>query len=278
MAGKRRSQAEARVERLPVSQRRVRQPQLAGWLPSFRSLAVGLALLTAGVGAYVAARETSLFAVERIEVEGASPQLADRVRRTLAPLVGSSLVSFDARDADRLLAAIPDIARADYDRDFPHTLRVAVRAERPVALLRQGSEAWLAAASGRALRRLDARPYPSLPRIWIARTVDLVPGERLTGPAAVALRAVAPLDRLRFPGRVRTVRASDGELTLVLASGLEVRLGDGGDLALKLAVAKRIIPRAGNARYVDVSVPERAVAGYRDVAAVDANLQVGGRG
>jgi len=275
VAGKRRPRAQARVETLPIARGEARQPQPPRWLPSARSLVIGFALLAAGVGAYLAARETSLFAVQRIKVEGASPPLADRLRRALAPLLGSSLVSFSARDADRLLVAIPDIAAVGYDRDFPHTLRVVVRAERPVALLRRGSEAWLASAGGRALRRVDARPYPPLPRIWIPRAADVIVGERLSGPPAAALRAVAALGRLRFPVPVRAVRASEGELTLVLVSGLEVRLGDTADLALKLAVARRLVPRAEEALYVDVSVPERAVAGYTDLPPLPVNPKPG---
>ena len=49
----------------------------------------------------------------------------------------------------------------------------------------------------------------------------------------------------------------------------EVRLGDASDLALKLAVARRILPAlAGVGGYLDVSVPERPVAGQ------DLNSQV----
>jgi hypothetical protein len=44
-------------------------------------------------------------------------------------------------------------------------------------------------------------------------------------------------------------------------------LGDATNLRLKLAVAARIVPTAAGARYVDVTVPERAVAGYDSQAA-----------
>ena len=63
---------------------------------------------------------------------------------------------------------------------------------------------------------------------------------------------------------MRTVRATDKELTLVLRSGLELRLGDAGDLRLKLAVARRILLLQGaetSADYIDVTVPERPVVG-----------------
>jgi hypothetical protein len=52
-------------------------------------------------------------------------------------------------------------------------------------------------------------------------------------------------------------------LTLKLAGGFEIRLGDPGDLRLKLAIARRILRATGaatsGATYLDVSVPERPV-------------------
>jgi Cell division protein FtsQ len=138
---------------------------------------------------------------------------------------------------------------------------VLVRAERPVAVLRQGSQGWLVSASARVLRQLD-RPFPELPRIWIPRNVTAPVGSTLTGLSVSAVRAVAPLGRSSFLTAVRSVRAEEGELTLVLGSGLEVRVGDTRDLALKLAVARRLLPRSEGAVYVDVSVPERSVVGY----------------
>ena len=60
------------------------------------------------------------------------------------------------------------------------------------------------------------------------------------------------------------MRAADHELTFLLASGLEVRLGDLTAIRLKLAVASRILPRLlaqGVYAYLDVSVPTRPVAG-----------------
>ena len=62
---------------------------------------------------------------------------------------------------------------------------------------------------------------------------------------------------------VRSVRVSDAELTLVLCTGLEIRLGDPGDLRLKLTIARRVLAAshadARTAGYLDVSVPERPV-------------------
>jgi cell division protein FtsQ len=209
----------------------------------------------------MAARETSMFALRTVEVRGAPVDVAAHVRAALGPLVGTSLVGFDQAAANRRLAALPDVAAATYDRDFPHTLRVFVRAEQAVAVLRQGSDAWLVSGRARVLKPVR-RPFPTLPRVWVPAGVSLEGGQTLDGATARAVRTLAVVRKLAFPGAVQAARATEEELTLVLRSGLEVRLGDTSDLALKLEIARRIVPRAAGAGYVDVSVPERSVAGY----------------
>jgi len=225
-----------------------------------------VAFVGAGVGAYVLARQSSLFALERIEVEGAPPDVAAEVRSSLESYRGESLVKFDSGQASRRLSSVAEIARARFDRAFPHTLKVRVRLERPVAVLRQGADAWLVSASARVLRKLE-RPYPRLPRIWVQRSVDIAVNSTLGGPGARGVAAVAPLRPLRVGADVRQVLTADGELTLVLSSGTQLRLGDSGDLRLKLSIAKQLIPLTSGAAYVDVSVPERPVAGYNSQVA-----------
>jgi hypothetical protein len=95
--------------------------------------------------------------------------------------------------------------------------------------------------------------------VWVPRALAVRVGavvrdaDVLRAVATVAAIPDGPLEA------VRTVRAG-GELTLALRNGVEVRLGDSTDLALKLQVARRVLPLAGRVRYLDVSVPGRAVA------------------
>jgi cell division protein FtsQ len=235
-------------------------PPRAGFRPLLVVL-LALVLVGSGVGAYLGARQTGLFSLDRIAVDGAPGVTAGRIRAALRPYVGESLVRFDRRDAERRLAAVPEVADAHFDRDFPHTLKVRVRLERPVAVLRRGSDAWLVSSTARVLEHLK-RPYPDLPRIWVPASADVSLNATLGGEGAMGVAAVAPLRTLRLDVRVRQVTAGDGELTLVLSSGTSLRLGDTGDLRLKLAIAKQILPLTRGAAYVDVSVPERPVAGY----------------
>jgi cell division protein FtsQ len=260
--------ASARVAALPApnsATRRRPAPALPGFLPSPRSLVACIVLVALAIGAYAVARETSVFAVRTIDVRGGSPQLREQVRRALEPVVGRSLVRVDNGVIDRRLASIAGVLRVRFDRAFPHTLRVIVTPERPVVLLRRGKDGWVVSARGRVLRQVKNVRVSTLPRVWAPKDTTIQVGGHLApagGGRAASL--VAPLASTGFPAHVRLVRATDHELTLVLASGLEVRFGDGRDLRLKLAVARRLLLLLGSgttATYVDVSVPERPVVG-----------------
>ena len=95
-------------------------------------------------------------------------------------------------------------------------------------------------------------------------------GRALPPAYEAGVRALASLRDVHFPAHVKGVHVIRGELKLVLRNGLEVLFGDSSDVLVKLAVAAAVLPRvAGDARYLDVSVPERPVSGTL-------NLQVEG--
>ena len=236
---------------------------LARLAPSARSLLIAFALLAGATAAYIGARETSVFAVDEIRVHGASPAIASEVERALAASRGTSLLSIDLAESHAAVVALPTIAAARFDRAFPHTLAVTVVAERPVAVIRQGADAFVVSARGRIIRRAERGALPSLARIWVRRTVGVLAlGTTVTDDVRMAVTAVSPLAGRRFPSRVVSVSAQQDELTLRLRSGLEIRLGDATDIDLKLLVARRVIPRLQpGSRYLDVSVPDRPVGG-----------------
>lgn len=220
---------------------------------------MGLAILVAALGAYGIARSTSAFAVDAVAVHGAEKGVAAQVEQALAHVRGRSLLELDLARLERTVEAIPWVAAVTFDRGFPHTLNAHVTPEVPVAVARQGTAAWLVAASGRIVAPLDRGARRGLPRIWLGRGVELGAGFALTGAPLRAARAVAPLEGASLP-RVETVRSSEKELTLVFRSGVELRLGDLSDRLLKLTIAREILPTLAGAGYVDVSVPDRPVA------------------
>jgi cell division septal protein FtsQ len=232
-------------------------------LPSGRSLLIAFAAVAAIVGGYFVARETSMFAVQRIEVTGARPSVIQRVDAALAPLDGSSLLALNAADLDERLSPLRDVSLVSYDRAFPHTAKVVVSAERPVAVLRRGSQAWIVTERGRVLESVSNPRESGLPRIWDANAPVPSAGDVLTADEALRparlLGGVLSADSNLFR-HVSEARYVDGDLSLVLASGIEIRLGGADELALQLAVAQRVLDTTGpGVQYVDVSVPERAV-------------------
>jgi cell division protein FtsQ len=235
--------------------------RLAGLAPTRRSLAVGFGIVAFALCAYVIARESSLFAIDRVEVRGGSPRIASDVRRAVADVLGKPLVGLDGARVLREVDALPTVVSASYDRAFPHTLRITIVPERPAAVLRNGANSWLVSARGRVMEHLASGADPSLPRVWISGRPALHDGTMLVaGDARVAVRAAGlagPLAR-----RITTASYVDGALVFHLRSGLQLLLGDAADVKLKVAVAERalaVVPSAST--YLDVSVPGRAVSG-----------------
>lgn len=235
---------------------------LARLVPSGRVLLLCFAAVAAAVLALLVARETPLFAVEKIEIDGATPPVSRQIGRALADVQGRSLWKVDVADLRHALQAIPTVREATLDRAFPNTLRVVVIPERAVAVARQGQTSWLVSDRGRVMHRVATARRMGLPRIWVPANVQLEPGALASGALLTAVTAVAPLRSSSFPARVAAVSSTPRALRLRLRSGLLLDLGEPAEVRLKLAVAARVLPLlADGIAYLDVSVPERPVAG-----------------
>jgi len=235
--------------------------RLARLTPTRRSVALGLGALAVALGGYLIARETPLFAIDRIEVRGGSRQVSSQVHAALASVVGRPLVGLDGSVVLQKVNALPTVLSASYDRDFPHTLRIFVVPERPAAVLRRGSDSWLVSTRGRVMERLPSTAVPKLPRIWITTHTAVRTGAELTAAGAATAAHAAGLAGA-FRARVASVSYTGGALVFHLRTGLEVLLGEPGDIKLKVAVAMRaltILPSGST--YLDVSIPGRPVSG-----------------
>jgi cell division protein FtsQ len=252
---------------LPLRGRRGGGVEVLRFVPSGRSLAVGAAVALIAAGLYGLARETSMFAVTKIEVDGAPPALATQVRAALSSYGGRSLVVVDADRVAQLADGLPAVRSSVVDRAFPHTLRIHVVPEVPVAVLRRGPDSWLVSARGRVIGRIERGTHPALPRIWLPVRTEIELGVLLADePGALAARSLAAFVGSGLTKQIAFVRALDGQITLGLRGGLEIRLGPPVDLRLKIAIAHGILPTlalpaAGGPDYLDLAVPERPVAG-----------------
>jgi cell division septal protein FtsQ len=236
----------------------------------WRQLVLGV-LATAALLAllYFAARETPVFAVRHIEVSGGSASVRRAVENAASSADGTSLVGLDGDALVDELEALPAVRSASYDRAFPSTLRIFVQPEAPLAVVRLGKGRWVVSERGRIIRGYVADPMERYPRFRLPERPNVVPGSFVTDfSAKVILRALAVVPN-RFPARIDQVRLEGGRLTMRLRApwgAPELRLGEPVDLQVKLAVAALLI-RSFSAdyrtqvAYLDVSVPERSVAG-----------------
>ena len=233
------------------------------FVPSGRSLLVTFGTVV-GIGlAWWLAYSTPVFAVQRVDVRGAPPELSREVVRATRDLVGRSLVAVDAEQVEGRLRALPAVAGVTVDRSFPHTLVVKVAPERAVAVVRRGDSAWLATGDGKVIREIETGTERHLPRLWLARGATVRVGGRIPAGLVPAARALAAAHAAGLGSRVKGVQLSNDELTLVLRRGLELRLGRIADVGMKLAIAREVLDvvDAGSTVYVDVSVPQRPVTG-----------------
>jgi hypothetical protein len=230
-------------------------------VPSGKAIAIALGLAVLCVLVYLVARESSAFAVRTIRVEGASPQLARRVEAALQPVEGTSLLALDGAEISRLATGLPQVADVSYDRAFPNTLRVHVVPEEPVAVLHRGTRAWLVSRTGRVVASIRPGTHAGLPRIWQAQGEVPTLGATLAGGDGVEeVAALAAVRGTALAGRIQSVQVADGQYTYVLRGAVHLLVGDPSNLALKLAVAQRILAQTPVADYLDVSVVERPVA------------------
>lgn len=217
-----------------------------------------------------------MFALRRFVIVGGSAQVDAEVRSALAPELGRSLLRVSGAVVDRTALGLPDVVSLRFVRSFPHTLRVDVTPERPVLLIRRGATGFVVSARGRVMAETRQFATSSLPRFWVKTTTPLSVGETLRrSQGLLAAAAASALTPGAIPGEVRSLTQRGGDITLLTGSGFQIRLGDIGELALKLTIAERIIAYAGAGisadAYVDVSVPERPVLGSH-------NSQVEGTG
>ncbi len=236
---------------------------LARFVPSGPSLLVTFGIVVAVGIAYWIAYATPVFAVERIDVRGAPPALSREVTKAIADVEGTSLVAVDADEVEGTLRTLPEVAGVSVDRAFPHTLVVKVAPERPVAVVRRGEESWLATGAGKVVREIETGTERSLPRLWLARGATIRIGGQIPAGMVPATRALAEAHGAGLGGRVKGVRIAGDELTLVLRRGLELRLGRIADVGMKLVIARKVLGLVdvGSTTYIDVSVPQRPVAG-----------------
>src|SRR3954447_1428997 len=254
------SSARRRLTRRRLGRRRRNPAADVRRIAAHRRLLAGLVLAAILMaGAFLWLRDSSLVRVERVTVSGAGGPEAPRVREALTQAARDMTtlhVRMGAlRDAVRSFPTVKDVR---VDRHLLHGLKITIVGRPAVAALTGAGARVAVAADGTLLR--GAQIPDDVPSL----KVDTPPGgPRLDGGrAALALAMVAAAPPAMRAHVERTYMGHEG-LEASLRDGPDVIAGDAKRLRAKWIAAARVLgdPGAKGARYVDVRVPERAVAG-----------------
>jgi cell division protein FtsQ len=203
-------------------------------------------------------RDSSLVAVKHVSVSGVSGDNAHRIAARLeAAARGMTTLNVDDDALREAVAAFPEVRGVTADADLPHGLRIVVAERVPIGVLTSGREHVAVASDGTVLPKAETGSAPVIP------VTTLPTGSRLTDSAA--LRAIAILDAApaRLRSRIDELAKGKGGLRATLRGGGTIVIGTPTALAAKWLAAAAVLrnPSAKGAKYLDVRIPRRPVAG-----------------
>lgn len=203
-------------------------------------------------------RDSSLVAVDEVEVRGATANEKQITEALTAR--AREMTTLHVQD-DKLVEtaqAFPTVASIAVDASLPDKLTITVTERLPVAVVKVDGEATGVAADGQLLTGLDVQGQG-----LVGIDADTSNG-RLDDPgtAQAAILAGAPEDLRKRVESIAWSEENEG-VVIQLENGPEARFGDGSRAEDKWTALAAVLlqPESGGAAYADVSVPERAVTG-----------------
>jgi cell division protein FtsQ len=223
-----------------------------------RLVALALLAIAIAAGYMLWFRDSSLVAVEDVEVRGVTEnreRVVAALRSAALDMTTLHVREEELRDA---VAGFPSVDSVSADASFPHDLQIEVQERVPVAVVRSGGRELPVSADGHVLPGFDVDlgelpPLQGLPGGGGRLDAEGVAQAEVIGAAPEELYsriAAADWDVER------------GGVVLEIEEGPELRFGDAVRAEAKWEAAEAVLadPELGPVTYVDVSVPERPVA------------------
>jgi cell division protein FtsQ len=209
----------------------------------FARIAGAAALLS---GAYFGARKlhawattSERFALDAVTFAGTHRASPAELARSAGLVKGVNLFELDLAAAKRAIEQHPWVREADVTRHLPSAVSVRVEEHEPAAVISLG-DLYLVDREGKPFKRLqpaDALDLPLLTGVsreaYVANPAEAAESFRR---ALAALGACAGMEKAE---RISEVHIGARSLTVITASGIEVRLGEGAS-AEKLARLSRV--------------------------------------
>ena len=227
--------------------------------PGPKVLLVVVLVLAALGGAWLWVRQSSLVAVKRVSVAGASGPGAAQIRSALIS-AARDMTTLDVQ-MSHLRTAVspyPVVKGLRVSTQFPHGMRIRVIEHVPVAVVQVDGRRTPVAGDGTLLR--DVTIDAELPSI----DLSVAPGgTQLTGMAGTEVRMLAVAPYQLLPKVQLASSDSTHGLVVQLRNGPRVYFGGADRLAAKWDALTAVLaaPSSAGADYIDVSDPARPVAG-----------------
>lgn len=221
-------------------------------------LAVILVLALLG-GAWLWVRQSSLVAVKRVSVAGASGPDAAQIRAALIS-AAHDMTTLDVQ-MSHLRTAVspyPVVKALRVSTQFPHGMRIRVIEQVPVAVLQVDGRRTPVAGDGTLLH--DVTTGAELPSIGLTVAPG---GTQLTGMANTEVRMLAAAPYQLLPKVQLASSDSTHGLVVQLRNGPRVYFGAANRLVAKWDAVAAVVaaPSSAGADYIDVSDPARPAAG-----------------
>jgi cell division protein FtsQ len=244
-----------------IRERRIAVKRLAGrrrlkWV----ALVAAVVVMVVGVLVVLA---SPLLSIRTVDVDGAAYVQrfdGDLLDQVVASLDGEPILIADLQGAADRLEESPWVRSARVTMDFPDRVRIEIRERVPLAYFTgTDGRARVIDDEGRVIVVLDGQPIDYVQ--ITGEGPDLGPG----ASAGSTYRAAAQLVRA-LPDELRPQVASlgvtpEGELTMELIQGTDVRFGVPDDLQAKLVALVVVLRRqpAGSMNVIDVSTGEPTI-------------------
>ena len=244
-----------------------------------------LALLLVAALALFALRDSSVFSIDSVEVAPTEHVSEEDIRNLVKVPQGSTLLNVDTASIEAALKKDPWVAAVDFERAFPHTLKISIQEQAIDALvvMSSGSIAWYLGDAGTwiqptsvtssedksindaALERAIAEGCLLITDV--PATVSPVAGSVATDAALIAVQEFREAFSDDFASQIVSYSApSEDNVSCTLASGVEVLLGSPTDIATKQSLIEKIVSQyPGSLLFINVRVPTEKGVSFRAV-------------
>ncbi len=231
-------------------------------VPRVRPLVVvgaAVVLLALG-GGWLWLRDSSLVAVQRVTVLGATGPDSGQIQRALM-VAGRGMTTLDVNSSalHTAVSPYPVVKGLRVSTHFPHGMTIRVVEQIPVAVIAADGRRIAVADDGTLLR--DVHAASSLPQLPVH---EIPGGTQVTDQRSLQILAVLGAAPWQLLGRVTAANATGSHgIVVELRQGPQLYFGDPTLLSKKWTAADDVLadPGSNGASYIDVTDPYRPAAG-----------------